>query len=59
MKSNLILDIYMNGSFDNKEYIIIIDEFKEILKIEGTNKTIDISKEFNEFIEKLENKYLI
>ena len=73
MKSKIsILDCYITAKYEGKYYIVLIDTDERTLDIKksknnqnifdigvmDTKQKIEISIDFNEFIERLEKKYL-
>lgn len=59
MKSKIsILDFYLTARYDKVKYSIVIDTDEKTLSFCSVDKEIDITSEFDEFMVRLEGKYL-
>ena len=59
MKSKICtLDFYLTAEYRNINYKIIINNNEKTLHIEGINVDIDITKEFDDFMENITKRYI-
>ena len=59
MKSKIdILDFYLTAEYKNINYRIVICTDEKTLHIEGINVDIDITKEFDDFMENITKRYI-